>query len=234
MIRALLGDSGATAEAIASVELARRSGELRVQAQAFRGLARVLDWRGREDSALAAFGEAERLFRQARDRSWLAVTLMNRANLLRKRGDLGETMEALRLAAAEGELSHNLWAVASAHTGLGVVALQLNDFPAAAEHLNQAVTMFDAQGDRSSAMNARKFLPLIALADRDFSDGQTSGARGARLLPADRGDAGSVRGPPDARHDRDARGRLAGGRARSGGPARAPSRSSRARSGVPA
>ena len=76
MIRALLGDSGATAEAVASVELARRSGELRVEAQAFRGLGRVLDWRGREDSALAAFGEAEQRFREARDHSWLAVTLM--------------------------------------------------------------------------------------------------------------------------------------------------------------
>jgi CHAT domain-containing protein/tetratricopeptide (TPR) repeat protein len=169
MSRALLADSGATAEAVASVELARRSGELRVQAQAFRGLARILDWRGREDSALAAFGEAERRFRQARDRSWLAVTLMNRGNFLRKRGDLGETMEAFRLATAEGERSHNLWAVASAHTGLGVVAMQLGDFATAAEHLNRAVTMFEAQGDRSSAMNARKFLPLIALADGDFA-----------------------------------------------------------------
>jgi CHAT domain-containing protein/tetratricopeptide (TPR) repeat protein len=164
MIRALLADSGATAEAVASVDLARRSGELRVQAQAFRGLARILDWRGREDSALAALGEAERQFRRARDRSWLAVTLMNRGNLLRKRGDLGETIEDFRLTAVEGELSHNLWAVASAHTGLGVVAMQLNDFPTAADHLKQAVTMFEAQGDRSSAMNARKFLPLIALA----------------------------------------------------------------------
>ena len=169
MIRALLGDSGATAEAVASVELARRSGNLRVQAQALRGLARVLDWRGQADSALAAFEEAERRFRQARDHTWLAVTLMNRANSLRKRGDLDETMGVLHLAVAEGELSHNLWAVASAHTGLGVVAMQLNDFTAAAEHLNRAVTMFETQGDRSSAMNARKFLALIAVVDGDLT-----------------------------------------------------------------
>jgi CHAT domain-containing protein len=164
MIRALLADSGATAEAVASVELARRSGELRVEAQAFRGLARVLDWRGQEDSSLAAFHEAELLFRQAGDHSWLAVTLNNRANTLRKRGDLGETMEALRLALAEGELSHNLWAVASAHTALGAVAMRLNDLTTAAEHLKLAVAMFERQGDPSSAMNARKFLPVIALA----------------------------------------------------------------------
>jgi CHAT domain-containing protein/tetratricopeptide (TPR) repeat protein len=169
MARAILADTGATAEAVASVELARRSGELRVEAQAFRGLGRILDWRGREDSALAAFGEAERRFRQARDRSWLAVTLMNRGNLLRKRGDLGETMEAFRLTAAEAEPSHNLWALASAHTGLGVVAIQLNDFATAAEHLNRAVAMFETQGDRSSAMNARKFLSLIALTNDDFA-----------------------------------------------------------------
>ena len=178
MIRALLGDPGATAEATASVAVARRSGELRVQAQAVRGLARVLDWRGEEDSALAAFEEAERLFRAARDRSWLAVTLMNKGNLFRKRGDLGETIEALRLTTAEGELSHNLWAVASAHTGLGVVALQLNDFPEASRQLSRAVTMFEAQGDRSSAMNARSFLPLIALADRDVATARRQALEG--------------------------------------------------------
>jgi tetratricopeptide (TPR) repeat protein len=168
MILGLLADPRATAEAEASIALARRSGDLRVEAQAYRSLAKVLDWRGREDSALAAFHEAEQRFRQARDRSWLAVTLMNRANTLRKRGDLGETMETLRLVLTEGEASHNRWAVASAHTGLGVVALQLNDLETAAEHLNRAVSMFEAQGDRSSAMNARKFLPVIALAGGDF------------------------------------------------------------------
>jgi tetratricopeptide (TPR) repeat protein len=119
MIRALLADSGATAEAVASVELARRSGELRVQAQAFRGLARILDWRSRDDSALAGFREAEQRFRQAQEHSWLAVTLMNRGNLLRKRGDLGEATQVFRQTTAEGERSHNLWAVASAQTGLG-------------------------------------------------------------------------------------------------------------------
>lgn len=170
MVHAILDDPGATAEAVASVELARRSGEPRVEAQAFRGFARVLDWSGQGDSALAAFAEAEQRFRQARDRTWLAVTLNNRANTLRKRGDLGETMEALRQALAEGEASHNLWAVASAHTAQGVVALQLNDLTTAADNLNQAVTMFEAQGDRSSAMNARKFLALIALAGGDFAE----------------------------------------------------------------
>jgi tetratricopeptide (TPR) repeat protein len=167
MVRAMLADSGATAEAVASVQLAERSGELRTQAQAFRGLGRILDWRDREDSALAAFAEAERRFRQARDRSWLAVTLMNRGNLLRKRGELGRAMDALRVAAAEGEASHNLWAVGSATTGLGVIAIQLDDFTGAAEHLSRAVGMFEAQGDPSSAMNARKFLALTALADGD-------------------------------------------------------------------
>ncbi|MFL5493092.1 MAG: CHAT domain-containing protein [Gemmatimonadales bacterium] len=168
IVLGILADPHATADAAASIALARRTGDLRVEAQAFRSLAKVLDWRGREDSALAAFGEAERRFRQAHDRSWLAVTLMNRANTLRKRGDLGETMGTLRLVLAEGEASRNLWAVASAHTALGAVTLQLNDLETAAEHLNRAVTMFEAQGDRSSAMNARKFLPVIALAGGDF------------------------------------------------------------------
>jgi tetratricopeptide (TPR) repeat protein len=167
MARAMLADSGATAEAVASVELAKRSGELRTQAQAFRGLGRILDWRGREDSALVAFAEAERRFRQAHDRSWLAVTLMNQGNLLRKRGELGRAMDAFRRAATEGDASHNLWAVASANTGLGVIAMQLEDYPAASEQLNRAVGMFEAQGDPSSAMNARKFLALTALADGD-------------------------------------------------------------------
>jgi len=169
VVLGILADSGATAEATASVELARRAGNLRGEAQALRALAKVLDWRGQEDSALAAFRQAEHLFRRARDRSWLAVTLMNRANSLRKRGDLGDTKEALRLTLTEGEASHNLWAVASAHTGLGAMDMQLGDFVAADEHLNKAVAMFEAQGDRSSAMNARKFLSLVALAAGDFA-----------------------------------------------------------------
>ncbi len=170
MVLGVLADSGATSEAVESIELARRAGDLRAEAQSFRSLAKVLDWRGQEDSALAAFGEAERRFRRARDHSWLAVTLMNRANSLLRRADLGEGAEVLRLTLAEGELSHNLWAVASAHTALGVVAMRLNDFTTATEHLTRAVTMFEAQGDPSSAMNARKFLPLIALTgDSDFA-----------------------------------------------------------------
>jgi CHAT domain-containing protein len=167
IVLGVLSDSGATREAEASVALARRAHDLRAEAQAQRGLGKVLDWRGREDSALAAFRESERLFRRARDRTWLAVTVMNQANFLRKRGELGETLAALRLALKEGEASHNLWAVASARTGLGVVAMQLNDLATAAGHLERAVAMFEAQGDRSSAMNARKFLPLLALARGD-------------------------------------------------------------------
>ena len=167
LILGIAADPRATAEAASAVELARRAGDLRAEAQALRGLAKVLDWRGRDDSALAALDEAEARFRRAREHSWLAVTLMNRANTLRKRGDLGATLEALRGALAEGERSNNGWAVASAHTGLGVVAMQLADLPGADEHLNRAVKMFEALGDRSSAVNARKFLPLVVLAEGD-------------------------------------------------------------------
>jgi tetratricopeptide (TPR) repeat protein len=168
IILGVLADPRATDEASASIALARRSGALRVEAQAYRSLAKVLDWRGREDSALAAFAESEERFHLARDRSWLAVTLMNRANTLRKRGDIVATLAALRAALGEGGASHNQWAVASAHTGLGVVALQLDDLETARSELSRAVAMFEAQGDRSSAMNARKFLAVIAQAAGDL------------------------------------------------------------------
>ena len=168
IILGILADPRATDAALASIALARRSGALRVEAQAYRSLAKVLDWRGREDSALAAFAESEERFHLARDRSWLAVTLMNRANTLRKRGDIVATLAALRAALGEGTASHNQWAVASAHTGLGVVALQLDDLETARDELNRAVAMFEAQGDRSSAMNARKFLAVIAQAAGDL------------------------------------------------------------------
>ena len=63
VVLGLLADPRATAEAAGAVELARRAGDLRAEAQALRGLAKVLDWRGQEDSALAAFREAEQRFR---------------------------------------------------------------------------------------------------------------------------------------------------------------------------
>ena len=131
---------------------------------------------------------------------------MNRGNALRKRGDLGETMAALRGALAEGERSHNLWAVASAHTGLGVVAMQLNDFTAAAAHLNRAVA------------RPRDECPQVPAADRSrrrrLYGGPAADDRGPGFLPGHGRDVGSIRGASDARHHRHARAGLVGGRAR--------------------
>ena len=224
MIRALLGrsrrDGGSGRERRSSPADRASCGSRR---RRFAVSRRVLDWRGQEDSALAAFergraavpaGAGPQLARRHPDEPGQPLPQAGRPG----RDDRG----AARSRSAEGELSHNLWAVASAHTGLGVVAMQLNDLPAAAQHLHQAVTMFEAQGDRSSAMNARKFLPLIALAERRLRHGQAADARGAGVLSGDRGDAGPVRGyrtlATIAIRERD----WAGGRARAGRRAGAP------------
>jgi CHAT domain-containing protein/tetratricopeptide (TPR) repeat protein len=163
----LLGAAGgadAMAVAEASIALAHRAGDLRVEAQALRAAAKVLNFRAQNDQAVAFYKRAEDLFRKARDRSWLAVTVTDRAGTQLEQGDLGEAMQALRVGLAEAEASHNLFAVAGAHNGFADIAMHVNDVESATVHLNRAVEMYESQGDPSSATIPRRYLASLALA----------------------------------------------------------------------
>lgn len=99
-LRGLLGAPEAMADAEASIATARRAGDLRAEAHALRSAAKVHFYRSEYPSAFAFFRQAEERFRRARDISWLAVTITDRAGAHLSYGDFGEAMEALRVGLA--------------------------------------------------------------------------------------------------------------------------------------
>src|SRR5262245_12284053 len=169
MILATLGKPEALSEVDNTVRVARSAGVLRTEADGLRGLARAMQVRGQADSEMAVLRRAEELYARAHDRSTLATALIRRAEALLARAELGEAKALLQLALREGEASHNLWAVAMTSTQLGKLDLQLNDFTAAADHLNTAAAMFTTLGNPGSVMVNRKELAWVALAAGDVA-----------------------------------------------------------------
>ena len=167
MVLATLGKPEAVAEVDSTVSVARRAGIVRTEADGLRGLARSLQLRGQADSEMIVLRRAEQLYAQAHDRSTLATALIRRAQALLARAELGEAKSVLHVALREADASHNLWAVAMTSTQLGKLDIQLNDFTAAAGHLNAAAAMFDKLGNPGSVMVNREELAWVALAAGD-------------------------------------------------------------------
>ncbi|HEU4698405.1 MAG TPA: CHAT domain-containing protein [Gemmatimonadales bacterium] len=160
---------GADAEAAACTRIARGLGALRLEAHCLRAAALDLRLRGAADSSLVVLRQAERLHRRARDRAMLAETLLREVDILRGQGAFGTAKQLLAEGLDEARAAHNLLAVASAHVGLGTLALQVQDYATAAEQLPQAVRLFEQQGDPSGAMIARAFLPTLYAAAGDLA-----------------------------------------------------------------
>ena len=159
----------ASREAGVSVDLARRSREASVEADAFRIVGQILQYRGQWDSALVALRRSQDLYQRARDRSGLANSLIWHAQVLGGLGRYGEEREVMQRALAEGEATHNPAAKADAHRAFGALAQMLGDWPAAATHLKEAAAISAASGDSSSVMITRKFLANVALATGDLA-----------------------------------------------------------------
>jgi CHAT domain-containing protein len=158
------GNADAVADAEAGIAVAHRSGILRVEAQALRAAGKVMNFRAQNEAANGYFRRAEEAFRKAHEHSWLAATLTEHAGSLLELGELGEGMDVLRAARAEGEASHNLQAIAIAHIGFADIAMHVNDAASATEHLTRAAAMYESQGDPSNASIPRRYLAFLALA----------------------------------------------------------------------
>ena len=158
----------ASREADVSVALARRARDVDVEADAFRIVGQILQYRGQWDSALVALRRSQDLYQRARDRSSLATSLIWHAQVLGGLGRYGEEREVMQRALAEGKATHNPAAQANAHRAFGSLAQMLGDWPAAATHLKQAAAISAASGDSSSVMLTRKFLANVALASGDL------------------------------------------------------------------
>ncbi len=166
------GGPGALAAAAASRELGQRAGLLRQVAQGRRATGKILQWKGHLGPALAAFNQAEPLFRRARDLTWAAVNSIDRADVLLGLGHLGDMREALDAAIRYGSAARSPYALGTAHVGYGAVAIELGDFDAAGEHLRKAVEQYAALGDSSSVMKARSWLVHVAVATGDYAVGK--------------------------------------------------------------
>ncbi len=166
------GDSGALAAAAASSELGRRAGLLRAVAQGHRATGKILQWKGHLGSALAAFDQAEGVFRRARDLTWGAVNSIDRADVLLGLGHLGDMREALDAAIRDGRAARSPYALGTALVGFGAVAIELGDFTGADEHLRKAIAQYEELGDTSSVMKARTWLVHVAVARGDYAEGK--------------------------------------------------------------
>jgi tetratricopeptide (TPR) repeat protein len=170
IVHALYGRAApASAAADSSVLFARRANDRRLEADAYRVIGQVLQYRSQFDSALVALRRSESLYLEARHRSALARSLIWHAQVLGSRMRYGEMRDVARRALSEGEATHNPAAIGDAHRALGVLAQMLGDWPAASEHLKRAVAVSAAVGDSSGVMTSGKYLADVALAAGDIA-----------------------------------------------------------------
>ncbi|HEU4628395.1 MAG TPA: CHAT domain-containing tetratricopeptide repeat protein [Gemmatimonadaceae bacterium] len=181
---------GEAADSVARVcvDVARRSGLRRAEAQCLRSAALNLHLRSQEDSALVVLAEVVRLQRLAHDRSALSETLVRQADVLRTLGMYGEARRALREAVAEAEASHNDFTLGSVYTGLGSLALRLRDYVDADAQLRRSEELFAASGDSVGLVGVYSFRSIL-----EASIGDTAAAvRHARAAADFYGAAGDV------------------------------------------
>ncbi len=170
IVHALRGrTAAASATADSSVMFARQARDRRLEADAFRVIGQVLQYRSQMDSALVALRRSEELYLASRHRSALARSLIWHAQVLGSRLRYGEMRDVARRALVEGEATHNPAAIGDAHRALGVLAQMLGDWPASAAHLKRAVAISAASGDSSGLMTSGKYLADVALAAGDIA-----------------------------------------------------------------
>jgi tetratricopeptide (TPR) repeat protein len=170
--RGIVGRPEAHQDAREALALARKSGFTRLVGAALKSEAQILFFEGKRDSSVVVLRQAEEQYRRAHDRVELASTLLWHVNALLNQGDLGQANELVHQAIEEGKATSNQFAVASAYTAAGSIALSLNDYPAASQDLDRSIALFQQVGDPAGEMKARDYLTVTA-----FASGDLAGAR---------------------------------------------------------
>jgi CHAT domain-containing protein len=152
-----------------AIELARRAGDRRAEANAYRALALYHRMRGFPDSNTAALRRTAELQRAARDRRSLAETLVRIADAQLTERRLGLARETLLEVQGEAQASHNDYALAAGETGLGDLALRVHDLPSAERHLARAAALNMAANDSGSLTVVRNY-QVNALMDAGWLD----------------------------------------------------------------
>src|SRR3954468_12125248 len=169
-LRGTVGRPEAHGDAREALELARKSGLRRLVAAALKSEAQLLFFEGKRDSSIVVLRRAEEQYRQAHERVELASTLLWHVNALLNKGDLGQANELVLQALEEGQRASNQFAVGTAYTAAGSIALSLNDYPAASRDLDRSIALFRQVGDSASEMKARDYLTVTAFASGDLAE----------------------------------------------------------------
>ena len=170
VVSALYGRAAeASTRADSAVLLARQARDPRIEADAYRVVGQVLQYRGQWDSALVALHKSEELYRQAHNRSALGTSLIWHAQVLGSLLRFGEMRDVAQRGIAEGEATHNPAAVAEGHRALGVLSEMLGDWPTAAAHLKTSLAISGASDDSSGMRMTAKYLVKVAFAAGDVA-----------------------------------------------------------------
>jgi tetratricopeptide (TPR) repeat protein len=169
-LRGIVGRPEAHQDAREALELARKSGVQRLVAAALKSEAQLLLFEGKRDSSIAVLRQAEEQYRRAHDRVELASTLLWHVNALLNQGDLGQANELVHQALEEGKAASNQFAVATAYTAAGSIALSLNDYTAASRDLDSSISLSRRLGDPANEMKARDYLTVTAFASGDLAE----------------------------------------------------------------
>lgn len=169
-LRGIVGQPNAHEDAREALELARKSGFIRLVGAALKSEAQLLQFEGKRDSSIVVLRQAEEQYRRAHERVELASALLWHVNALLNQGDLGQANELVHQALQEGRTASNLFAVATAHTAAGSIALSLNDYPAASRDLDSSIALSRQVGDSASEMKARDYLTVTAFASGDLAE----------------------------------------------------------------
>ena len=160
-----------------AILLARRAGDRRAEANAYRALALYHRMRGFPDSNTIALRATAELQRAARDRRALAETLVRIADAQLTERRLGLARETLLEVQGEAQASHNDYALAASETGLGDLALRVRDLPNAERHLARAAALNMAANDSGSLTVVRNY-QVNALMDAGWLDSAETIQRG--------------------------------------------------------
>ena len=161
------GTPGAGPLGDSALRLARGPGGARVEGTAYNLLGRELLRVRRADSAEVLFGRAVTRLQQAGDLAGYAGSLQWRGYLLRSRGELGAAERDLRNGLAVGRVAGQL-VLGWTQMNLAQVAILLNDWVEARQHIAASRALLDSARDRWGTASATRMEASVRWAVRDW------------------------------------------------------------------
>jgi tetratricopeptide (TPR) repeat protein len=149
----------------AALELARASGNRRLEAQALEGLGRVRFSQGDYAGAEKLWHESLALAQEAGDEALQAVDTRELGNVMSRQGRPDEARHWVELSRALSEKNGDRHGLANALRALGHVARDQVDWDSAERHYRDALAVAEEIGDRRSSAAALAWLGNLAASE---------------------------------------------------------------------